>query len=208
MIAGATILSPMAIVSKLHAQKEEEVKESKDSFQGDPIRIREIKGFENLLTKKAKRIYNTKQYNTIIEVNEPTISGNRKDYIRGIRACHYFSKPAFMEHGKVPQWAIKKLANTFNTLVKENMVDYGVLAPAMWLELQQLEGEGRRALLVLYTFGSTKVCNMAKFRGRNQDPLKFDRIDEERLILNEFLDNEAFAFEGELGSKDWNTLPG
>lgn len=177
-----------------------------NKVQGEPCRVKEIEGFIYLLEEPAQRLYSTRQASTIIDFDRfyPTKTEAHREWA----ACQYLCKPVVLDKVgevlSVPNQAVVWLADALNLLVRNDMVAHGVLAPAMWLNLMKI-GDGDRGLVMLYTYPSFKVQEMAeKERGDNSD---FDLIEAERQILNIFLQNEAFAIEGEMGDDEWSDLP-
>jgi hypothetical protein len=79
---------------------------------------------------------------------------------------------------------VRRFALLINKLVDAGKIDYGVVATPIVLPLAKIVGAPHRWLICLYVFS-----------------------DYSRTDLNEWLGNEAFVEEGEIGTDDWEGLP-
>ena len=188
---------------------------------GKPIKLEEIEGFEKKLTPKARKLYAVKQYSTCVEYNHEVTKGKHKgQWARRVTFCQYFSKPVYGPDPMVTltqkgnqeleglsgiEWAIDKLAQTFNWLVEKDLVGHGVLANAIALPLVQVDSRPRW-LLMLYVFPHKDVVEMLK----EEYVGVLEEFDEALVVmnyLNKRVGCEGFCEEGQIGNESWETLP-
>jgi hypothetical protein len=154
------------------------------SLEGRALRVREIINFRDYLSPTAQKIYDSKMTDTVIKKD-----GNWYPFVsfsKVVTTPYNLESPLVR---KAPEWAIIKMANTISRLVESKLIGHGVLAPAVEMDLADGNFTSR-ILLVLYTYSlehSAYPENIIK-------------------KLNDFLGNEAFAPEGQIGSDDWSTL--
>jgi len=156
--------------------------------------VKEIKDFKEYLISPALDIYLKDQKTTILECTDPETNE------RVIIPCLFFAKPVLLENEKLPRWAIEKLANTFNYLAKEKLIDFGVMLKASEYTIADSPEGKPRSLVVLYTYPSLKLIRMAE----KEEPYEISVS--EINLLNKILNNKAFAYEGEMGSSNWSNL--
>ena len=155
--------------------------------------VKEIENFTELLTNKALNLYQKRCSNVIHEADK--WCSKEKKLKRNLKLCAYLTKPVYVQNGKKPpEKAIKWLANAFNKLVEEDMIDFGILLPASWMPLKL---EPDTIIIMLYCFPSFKTEDITRKR-ITMDTL-YDIHLEEINVLNEFLGTKAFAPEGEIG---------
>lgn len=194
-------------------------------------RVIELEGFEELLTPEAREVYNNKATSTVEVYNKKTYdTTNSKRFISEeatkSTSCQIFTKQFYLENDGVPFWAVRKVAATFNKLVKENMIDFKVLSTAMImvahdlimpskLAKNQSKEDKPRGLFLLYCYPSNELEEWAsqpatlnsygKLNNLNYEPICGSDIIREEL--NYSLGSECFVQEGEAGDFDWEPLP-
>lgn len=141
--------------------------------------IHEIAGFEDLLTDKARKIYNTPQKDTVIKT------------AHGWSACQSFYVPVTIPGDYIPPNCISKMAFVFDALCDAGALDHGMLIKASWMELAQVTAKTRRVLLMFTGYPSEHISN-------EKDPLK---------ALNEAAGEVVFCSEGSIADECWDKLP-
>jgi len=156
------------------------------------VKVEELQHFRDLLTEEAKKVYDTRYQNVIIEVFEHTSTAVIRHYLM----CQYFM---VVIDPKDKKEAIEKMAGVFNMLAKQDLIR-GTLANAMALPLAK-ELEQERLGLLVYVFPSLKLRKLALDQIGDDDVYS-----KQRKVLNETVGVEAFVQEGGLGTADWKQL--
>jgi len=156
--------------------------------------VTEVEGFAELLSPKARKVYETRQTTVKIELNKPIEGGGYERYL-----CELvpFAKIFELSDGEenAPQWALQKLADVFSRLVDEGWLDHGVLGPLVQIRLADLPAVPqfiRRVMLCLYPYPTLKVML------DERDPW---------TVLNAAVGVDAFAPEGRAANPDgWRDM--
>lgn len=145
----------------------------------DTIKVVEIVNFKDLLSPKAKELYETQKNSTELVID------------REKKHCQYFCKQVQLTDDLIlPNEYVVKMASIFNKLVDKDLIKYGCVSPAMVMRLADLRDKDgtivykNRAMLMLFVFSD----------------FTYDQ-------LNKELGDNAFVEEGNIGSDDWIALP-
>ncbi len=198
--------------------------EEEQEKKAEALKVDELpESFWSYLTPEAEKILRTPQANVILEFErdesgklwpslprfpkEPIEHDGRPDceYTKTLRFCAYFCKRVRLKMvddvGHIPEWALQKTAATMNQLVKDGMIDYGILAPPFGLPLAH--GKVQVGTNKVKDMGSPSVL-ICLYVYPTSD-LHHGKVVKE---LNAHLKNDAFVQEGAMGSEDWDGLPG
>lgn len=156
-----------------------------------------LEDFDILLTPEAKKVYNNKIEPIIHEYIEESFSGVS---YRRCAMAQFFVKPFYLENNGVPFWVIRKMAATFNYLVKEKLIGHGIGLPLTAVPMAKIEKDRDRGLMLLYCYPSVELDNFYKskiddlyqdyYNLRECKSWFLDKTEKGKIVLLEEIKNE------------------
>jgi len=212
-----------------HWSRERYMETEAKAEEGTPLQVKELpEAFWGYLKPGTRAMLEIKQNSVIIDFDKDE-DGNlwpKRNYCKGewlpkdgrpeghkykrvAKCCMFFTKRVRYEaDGTVPDWALRKTAATMDKLFDAGKIDYGTVGGGIELPLASGETEtvpamGDRPAKTIDM--GPPSCLICIYVFSTDDSLMPHEIKER---LNAFLENDAFVDEGEIGSEDWDTLPG